>query len=243
MTLLIISLAIGGVMVGGGILLFRLARRVVVAEDSAAITVDRDGFIKRVLPAGRHILHPFEKVDFALETKPKLTMGQVPALVTEDGLAITVNWSGIYRLCPENVTDKLNQRLRGLANAEKAIARNVDIYLRKLGGDRPVQELFRPAVRDRIERQLNHIVADRVKPMGIELASLNLQALELPYEVAEALNKAKAIATLDGAIRHIDPTTREIVRGAYQLDEILHWDQYLPVPSRRTMHRLAQANG
>jgi hypothetical protein len=56
--------------------------------------------------------------------------------------------------------------------------------------------------------------------------------------VIEAFNKAKAIETLDNAIRQIDPTTREIVRGAYQLDEILHWDAYLPGPSRLAMKRL-----
>jgi hypothetical protein len=34
--------------------------------------------------------------------------------------------------------------------------------------------------------------------------------------VAEALNKAVAIETLDSAIRQLDPTTREVVRSAYQ---------------------------
>jgi hypothetical protein len=74
--------------------------------------------------------------------------------------------------------------------------------------------------------------------LGLELTSLNLQTIELPGEVTEAINKARAIEALDGTIRHLDPTTREVVRSAYQLDEILHWDDYLPVPSRLTMKRL-----
>ncbi|MCB0211584.1 MAG: SPFH domain-containing protein, partial [Anaerolineae bacterium] len=117
----------------------------------------------------------------------------------------------------------------------------VDIVLRKLIGNHTVRDLFNPATRDRFERQLSQTLVERLKPMGIALNGINLQAIELPNEVAEALNKAKAIETLDGAIRLIDPTTREVVRGVYHLDEILHWDQYLPVPSRLTMKRFEEA--
>ena len=49
-----------------GVAVFRHKKTFVVLEDKVAITVDRDGFIKRLLPAGRHILYPFEKVDFTV---------------------------------------------------------------------------------------------------------------------------------------------------------------------------------
>jgi regulator of protease activity HflC (stomatin/prohibitin superfamily) len=231
------------VAIGGGVFFLRRRRTWVVPEDSVAITVDKDSFIKRVLPAGRHILRFHERVDFSLDIRPKLAVGRAQATVTSDGILMNINWSGVYTLQPDLVTEKLNQRLRGLAKAEKAIARSVDITLRKLVGDYSVQELFKPTVRERIERQLSQVVAERVKSLGIVVLGIDLQVIELPGEVAEALNKAKAIQTLDGTIRQLDPTTRDIVRGAYQLDEILHWDQYLPVPSRLTMKRLEAANG
>lgn len=236
--LLITFIAVFLILIVGGLVLFRQLRTTVVAEDSVAITVNQDGFIKRVLPAGKHFLYPFEKVDFSLEVKPKLAANQTPAIVTGDGILLNIAWSGVYAIQPELITDKLSQRLRGLPNAEKAIARSVDIALRRFIGDHTVQELFKPIVRERIERQLSQLVADRLKPLGIVLSTLNLQVIELPNEVAQALNKAKAIEALDGAIRQLDPTTREVVRGAYQLDEILHWDAYLPVPSRLGMKRL-----
>jgi regulator of protease activity HflC (stomatin/prohibitin superfamily) len=203
-----------------------------------AITVDRDGFVKRVLPAGRHVLHPFEKVDFTIETTSKLAANRAAAITTGDGLVINVNWSGVYALSPDLITEQVSQRLRGLPNASRAITRNIDICLRRLVGNYTVQELFKPIIRGRIERQLTQLVADRLRGLGIVLSSLNLQAIELPNEVAEALNKAKAIEALDGVIRQIDPTTREVVRSAYQLDEVLHWDAYLPKPSRLTVKRL-----
>jgi regulator of protease activity HflC (stomatin/prohibitin superfamily) len=210
----------------------------VVREDNIAITVNRDGFFKRTLPTGRHILHPFERIEFTLETRTKLTANRASAVATSDGILININWSSTYTLQPDLITQHLSQRLRSLPNAERSITRHADICLRKLVGDYTMQDLFKPATRERIEQQLNHLLAERLNPTGIGLKNLYLQAVEIPEEVAEALNKARAIETLDGAIRQLDPATREIVRGAYQLDEILHWNTYLPSPARLTMKRL-----
>jgi regulator of protease activity HflC (stomatin/prohibitin superfamily) len=209
-----------------------------IGEDSVAVTVDRNGFIKRLLPPGRQILHPFERVEFTVETKTKLTSGRVPAIATADGILLKIDWSGTYTLHPELITEDRSQRLRNLPNAEAAIARQVEILIRKLAGTHAMQDLFQPTIRERLERQASYILTDHLQELGLALTSLNLQTIELPGEVTEAMNKARAIETLDGAIRHLDPTTREVVRSAYQLDEILHWDDYLPVPSRLTMKRL-----
>jgi regulator of protease activity HflC (stomatin/prohibitin superfamily) len=238
MTVLTVSVVVLVIAVALGVAIFRHKKSYIVPEDGVAITINRDGFIKRVLPAGRHVLQLFEKVEFTLETKTKLITNQAAAIATSDGIPVNINWSGTYSLKPELITENVSQRLRGLTNADKTIARHADICLRKLVGDYIVPDLFKPATRERVERQLSHLLTDRLKPMGIIFNGFNLQVINLPQEVAEAFNKAKAIETLDGAIRQVDPTTREVVRGAYQLDEILHWDAYLPTPSRLTMKRL-----
>jgi regulator of protease activity HflC (stomatin/prohibitin superfamily) len=221
-----------------GLLIFRHLKTVVVNEDTVAVAVNRDGFIKRILPAGRHLLRPFEHIDFTIPTKTSLATGRATAIATGDGILAKIDWSGTYSLQPSLITESRSQRLRNLLNADKAITRNADILLRKLVGHHSVRDLFNPAIRDRLERRLSQVMAAKLKPLGIAFNGLNLQSIELPPEVAEALNKAKAIETLDGAIRQLDPATREVVRGVYQLDEILRWDQYLPVPSRMTMKRL-----
>ena len=216
---------------------------VVVPEDHAAVTVNKDGFIKRVLPAGRHGLRPLERVDFTISTRTALASGRALDVATGDGILTRLHWSGTYALRPNLIADgDRSQRLRGLINAEKAITRNIDINLRRMVGAQQLSDLFKPAVRERLERQLSQLLADQLKPMGITFNKLNLQNIELPHEVTEALNKAKAMETLDNTIRHLDPATREVVRGVYQLDEVLHWDQYLPVPTRRTMGRLEAAS-
>lgn len=229
-------------LVTGGIAAYRKMQLTVVPEDHMAVTVSRHGFIKRVLPAGKHLLRPKERVDFLLDTRTKLASGSAIAVTAADGVAVRLSWSGTYALRPELITESHSQRLRGLPNADRAIARNVDLALRRLVGGVSTAQLFSPTLRDRLERQLSRSVADRLQPLGIALNGINLQAIELPSDVSEALNKANALTTLDNAIRQLDPATREIVRGVYQLDEVLHWDQYLPVPSRHTMRRLAHTS-
>lgn len=241
MTSIIIGMVILGGLTLAGIRVFWSKGRVVVPEDHVAITANKDGFIKRLLPAGKHRLGLKEKIELILETKVKLASGRATAVATGDGIPTHISWSGTYALHPELITEDRSQRLRGLPNAEKAITRNADIQLRKLAGSYTVRDLFNPVTRETFEQQLSRVVAERLKPLGIVLNGLNLQVIDLPQEVAEAMNKAKAIETLDGALRQVDPTTREVVRGAYQLDEILHWDQYLPVPSRLSMKRMANA--
>jgi len=236
---LIITLATTRVLLAAiGVAVFRYRQSCVIREDNIAITVNRDGFFKRMLPPGRHILHPFERVEFTIETKTKLAANRAASIATSDGILININWSSTYVLQPDLITQNLSQRLRNLASAEKSITRHADVCLRKLVGDYTMQDLFRPVTRERIEQQLSQLLAERLNPMGIVLRNLYLQAVEIPEEVAAALNKAKAMGTLDTAIRQLDPATREIVRGVYQLDEIIHWDSYLPSPSRLTMKRL-----
>jgi regulator of protease activity HflC (stomatin/prohibitin superfamily) len=241
MTNLIIGISlVMGILLLGAARFFWRKGRMVVPEDHVAVTTDKDGFIKRILPAGRHRLGLKEKVEFTLESRVKLASGRATAVATGDGILVDIGWSGTYALRPELITENRSQRLRGLANAEKAITRNADIQLRKLVGSQTVRDLFNPANREGIEQQLSRIMAERLNPLGISFNGLNLQVIDLPHEVAEAMNKAKAIETLDGALRQVDTTTREVVRGAYHLDEILHWDQYLPTPSRLTMKRMAE---
>jgi regulator of protease activity HflC (stomatin/prohibitin superfamily) len=210
-----------------------------VPEDAAAVTTDSYGFVRRLLPAGRHWLRPMERVEFTLVTKTRLTSDRAVAVATQDGILLTVNWSATFSLKPDLITENRSQRLRGLPNAEKTIARQVDIFLRRLLGSHTLRDLFNPATRNRLERHLNQLLADHLKSQGIAFNSLNLQGIDLPKEVAEALNKAKAIETLDQTIRLLDPTTRAVVQGAYQLDEMLHWDAYLPALSRLALKQQA----
>ncbi len=237
---LIIAL-VGIISLAMAVAVYRKVQSVVVPEDHVAVTVSKHGFVKRVLPAGKQLLRPQERVELLLDTRTKLASGSVTAVAAADGVAVRLSWSGTYALRPELITESRSQRLRGLPNAERAIARNVDLALRRLVGGVPTPQLFSPTLRERLERQLSRSVADRLQPLGIALNGLNLQAIELPGDVSEALNKANALTTLDQAIRQLDPATREIVRGVYQLEEVLHWDQYLPVPSRHTMRRLAHS--
>ena len=212
----------------GVYLLFRQTT-VLVPEDNNAVVVDKHNFVKCILPAGVHHLKPgLEKIEFTFETKPKLTQGMALDIPTNEGVLVKLDWSGIYARDASLINERMSQKLRGLPTAEKAIQRHVDLALRRLVGTYTVQDLFKPQIRERIERQLTELLRDKVKASGIALMSLNLQAIHLPPEVEAALNQAKAIQTLDIALRTSDVATREMVVAAHHLDDLLEWEKLLP---------------
>ncbi len=210
-----------------------------VPEDSVAVTIDQHGFFSRLLPAGRQRLHPFERVELILSTRTQLASGQTADVTTRDAAGVVIHWSGPFRLQPAHITEAHSQRLRSLPNAERIITRQVDILLRRLVGQIPLRGLFLPSTRRRLEHQLNLLLAENLRPLGIDWLGISLQTIDLPREIVQALNKARAIETLDEAIRRLDPTTRQIVQGAYRLDELIHWDSYLPGLSRLAMRQAA----
>lgn len=226
MTLLIMSL----VVIGAG-LYYLIMRKstVIIPEDHNAVVVNRQGFIKRVLPSGSHHLKPgLEKVEFAFETKTKLAKGIVTDIPTAEGVLLTVHWSGTYSVDASLITERVSQRLRGLPKADKSLQRQVDVALRRLMGAHTLRDLFKPSIRERIERQLTASLKDKVQPSGIALNGLNLQAIIPPEEVLHALNQAQAIQTLDNAVRHSDAATREMIAGAHQLEDLIEWSKLFP---------------
>ncbi|MFQ5612556.1 MAG: SPFH domain-containing protein [Anaerolineae bacterium] len=227
MFILIVSVMVM-VVVTGFVLVFKRST-VLVPEDHGAVVVDRNGFVRRTLPAGVHRLWPGrERIEFIFETNIKLCRAVAEAIPTADGIPLRIAWSGTYHRDPDLITDRVSQRLRGLPRVEWGIQRQVDIALRRLVGAYDLTDLFRPSVRERIERQLTEAIAARLKLVGVVLHGVNLQAMELPQEVSSALNQARAIQALDAVIRRSDATTREVVTAGHKLEELLAWSEYLP---------------
>jgi regulator of protease activity HflC (stomatin/prohibitin superfamily) len=201
----------------------------IVPEDHNAVVVNRQGFIKRVLPAGVHHLKlGLEKVDFIFETKPTLVKGTVTDISTAEGISLRVNWSGVYNCDAGLITEQVSQRLRALPSADNILHRQVDLTLRRLIGAYNLQDLFKPTIRERVERQLTQTLQSALKPNGIAISKIDLQAILLPEEVAKAINQAKAIQTLDAVIRVSDKVTHEVVTGSHKLEELLEWKELLP---------------
>lgn len=209
---------------------------VVVPEDHHAVVVDRRGFIRRVLPAGVYHLKPgLERVEFILPTKTKLIQGCGQDIATAEGIHLTVYWSGIYTPRPDWITENVSQRLRGLPNAERTIQRKAALVLRRLLGAYTLRELFKPAIRARIERQLSAALRSDLRSSGIGLNGLDLEGIIPPVEVSAALNQAQAIQALDTVIRSSDVATREIVTGAHKLEELMALDDLLPPYGKYTL--------
>jgi regulator of protease activity HflC (stomatin/prohibitin superfamily) len=227
-----------------GVGLFFLFQRsaILVPEDHKAVVVDRNGFVKRVISAGAHHLKPgLERVEFVVEAKTKLAQGSAIDVPTAEGILLSVQWSGIYALNTDLITEKVSQRLRGLPKAEASITRQVDVALRRLVGAYTLRELFKPSVRDRIERQLTEALKSKLRPAGIELSGFNLQAITPPQEISQALNQAQAIQTLDAVIRASDAATRDMVTGAHQLEDMIEWSKLFPPYGRHVLTQTSAA--
>ena len=214
----------------------------IVPEDHQAVVVDGQGFVKRVISAGPHHLKPWrEKIEFTFETKTKLVQGTAADVPTAEGILLTVHWSGTYRPNTALITENVSQRLRSLPKAETGIQRKVDVVLRRLLGAYTLRELFRPVIRERIERQLTEAIKSQLSTSGIVLNGIDLQAIIPPTEVLHALNQAQAIQTLDGAIRASDTATRDMVAGSHQLEELIEWSKLFPPYGRYALAHPTQA--
>jgi regulator of protease activity HflC (stomatin/prohibitin superfamily) len=236
--MMIISLIL---IVAGSIYLFQ-RNTTIVPEDHQAVVVDSQGFVKRVISAGPHHLKPWrEKIEFTIETKTRLVQGTAADVPTAEGILLTVQWSGTYRPNTELITENLSQRLRGLPKAPASIQRKVDVVLRRLVSAYTLRELFRPVIRDRIERQLTEALKSQLSSSGIVLNGIDLQAIIPPEEVLHALNQAQAIQTLDTAIRASDTATRDMVAGAHQLEELIEWGKLFPPYGRYALSQPVQA--
>lgn len=236
MTFLMVSIFVIGI---GLLYLFVQRHTVIVPEDHKAVIVNRKGFIKGVIPAGpHHLKFGLEKVEFVFETKTKLARGTATDIPTADGVLLTVQWSGTYTPDTNLITEKVSQRLRALSRAEAGLQRQVDVTLRRLMGAYTLRDLFKPTIRERIERQLTASLKDKFQPLGVRLNGLNLQAIIPPEEVSHALNQAQAIQALDSAIRASDIATREMVTGAHQLEELIEWGKLFPPFGRYALSQL-----
>jgi regulator of protease activity HflC (stomatin/prohibitin superfamily) len=208
MAALVISitvLLIGAGVIFGGVKFIQKRLRRVVPEDQVGVTVNKDGFVQRVLPSGRYFLRPSERIDFLVETKTKLAGSAAEAVITSDGIAVKLHWSGTYALRPELITENRSQRLRGLANAERAIARNVRFCCGSWWAITPSAICFSRHPQQ-LEQQVNQSLGERLKPLGIAFNGLNLQTIDLPARCPRRSTKPEPSKTLDQAIRHIDPT-------------------------------------
>jgi regulator of protease activity HflC (stomatin/prohibitin superfamily) len=212
----------------------------VVPEDHKAVVVDRRGFVRRVISAGVHHLKPgLEQIEFTIPMKTKLVADTASQVPTADGILLTINWSGTYTPDTDLITEKVSQRLRGLTTAERSVQRKVDHALRTLVGSYTLEALFKPNNRARIERQLTETVKVQLRSSGVVVNQINLQAIVPPDSVLAALNQAQAIHALDQAIRASDQTTREVIVGAHQLEEMIEWSSLFPPYGRQMLTKTA----
>ena len=166
--------------------------RVPEMEIAVVYNTERRAF-SRFLPTGHHRLTPFiEEVVATISTAPTPVKGFSKGLQTIGGIALNIEWSVTYALNPFK-TDSASWPKLARSLPEKAgnIAQNfMNNSLQHIIGEYTIEHLTQPGAHKRLERQAKQLMAERLTPLGFEVASVMIGAIEMPPHVKKALEAA-----------------------------------------------------
>ena len=166
--------------------------RVPEMEIAVVYHAERRAF-SRFLPTGHHRLTPFlEEVVDTISTAPTPTKGFSKGLQTIGGIALNIEWSVTYTLNPFKTDPAGWPKLaRSLPTKAGIIAQNfMNNSLQHIIGEYTIEHLTQPGTHKRLERQVKQLVSQRLAPLGFEIGSVMIGAIEMPPYVKKALEAA-----------------------------------------------------
>lgn len=170
----------------------------------------------RFLAPGHHWLIPFvEKVEATISTATETVSDKSKGIQAIGGLMLNIEWTMAYTLNPMKLSaDSQHKMARALPSKAALIAkRHMANCLQHLVGEMTLEALCQPGAHKQLEREVRQLVAERLAPMGFEVARVMVGAMELPAHVKAALemaherqmqaeNEAKTLAYLQKVISH-----------------------------------------
>ena len=166
--------------------------RVPELEVAVVYYTERRSF-SRFLPPGRHRLKPFlEEVVATISTAPSSVKGNRKGVQTIGGLALTIEWSLTYNLNPFKAMPANWPKIaRSLPQQSAVIAQKyMNNSLQHIIGDYTIEHLTQPGAHKRLEQQAQQLVAQRLAPLGFEIGSVMIGAIEMPPHIKKALEAA-----------------------------------------------------
>lgn len=147
----------------------------------------------RFLPAGHHWLLPFvEKVEATISTSAETVSDKGKGIQAIGGLMLNVDWVLAYTLNPFKLTADMQPKMARTLPTKAALVakRHMNNCLQHIIGEYTLDELCQPGVHKRLERELRQMIAERLAPMGFEVARVMIGSIELPAHVKAALEAA-----------------------------------------------------
>lgn len=168
----------------------------------------------RFLTSGSHILKPFvEQLGGVIPVDPGSANGRCQNAQTIGGLPLTVEWTISYTLNPFRIKQENRPKLaRNLPNKSgQIITKHANNILRHILSEYSIDDLTKPGIQRRLERQVRQQVTERLANAGFEVSRVMIGAIEMPTEVTNALadahkrqlqadNEARALSRLQEVV-------------------------------------------
>ncbi len=166
---------------------------VIAAENRVLVIYNRElQAFSRLLPTGRHWLHPFsEFVRATISTSTQVLEGSAQAF-TDGGLPLIIHWAVTFKFAPLQLAPA-QQKAFGKKLAEKGkkiVASQTSHFVQHVMTDITIENLFAPGGRGRVERATRQALAAKAKSMGIEIHNIIIKKIDMPAPVQAALEEA-----------------------------------------------------
>jgi len=221
--------------------------RVPALSTGLVYNVETKAFSRFLLP-GRHWLRPLEHVQKVVSIAPGFVNGECGRAQTDGGVAVAVKWSLAYCLNPTAVDEELRPNVAHmlLKSIEPLLHNHVNNCVTHLFDQHTVTTVCDHGARQRLERELRDLVAERLSPFGVQTYRVMLKSIVLPTEVMAAVeaahkqevlahSEARALERLHQAVSKFSDNDMERLLQLRQLQELGQHGVALHVPTYAVM--------
>ena len=221
--------------------------RVPALSTGLVYNVETKAFSRFLLP-GRHWLRPLEHVQKVASIAPSFVNGECGRAQTDGGVAVAVKWSLAYCLNPTAVDEELRPNVAHmlLKSIEPLLHNHVNNCVTHLFDQHTVTTVCDHGARQRLERELRDLVAERLAPFGVQTYRVMLKSIVLPTEVMAAVeaahkqevlahSEARALERLHQAVSKFSDNDMERLLQLRQLQELGQHGVALHVPTYAVM--------
>lgn len=198
----------------------------------------------RFLLPGRHWLRPFEQIKAIASVASGMTNGECSRAQTDGGVMVGIKWSFAYRLNSAAIADDLRPNVANmlLKSIEPLFHTHVNNCITYLFDQHTVATICEHGARQRLERELRDLVAERLAPFGVQTYRVILKSIELPRDVNAAVeashkqellaeSEARALERLHQVVSQYTDADMERLLQLRQLQEMGQHGVSLHVPA------------
>ncbi|MBK8987326.1 MAG: hypothetical protein IPM39_14825 [Chloroflexi bacterium] len=221
--------------------------RVPALSTGLVYNVETKAFSRFLLP-GRHWLRPLEHVQKMAPIAPSFVSGECGRAQTNGGVTVAAKWSLAYCLNPTAVDEELQPNVANmlLKSIEPLLHTHVNNCITYLFDQHTVETVCDQGARQRLERELRGLVAERLAPFGVQTYRVILKSIVLPAEVMAAVeaahkqellahSEARALERLHQAVSKFSDNDMERLLQLRQLQELGQHGVTLHVPTYAVM--------